>query len=59
MTWIYPQAIWLGLTATPWRLSKREGLGDIFDGLVCAPLPYELIDQGYLVKPQLSCCRTS
>ena len=51
MTLIYPQAIWLGLTATPWRLSKREGLGDIFDGLVCAPLPYELIDQGYLVKP--------
>ena len=48
---IYPQAIWLGLTATPWRLSKREGLGDVFEGLVCAPLPYELIDQGYLVKP--------
>ena len=51
MTCIYPQAIWLGLTATPWRLSKREGLGDVFDGLVCAPLPYKLIDQGYLVKP--------
>lgn len=48
---VFSNAIWLGLTATPWRLSKREGLGDVFDALVCAPLPYQLIDQGYLVKP--------
>lgn len=34
MATIYPQAIHLGLTATPWRLSKRESLGDIFESLV-------------------------
>lgn len=48
---IYPQAIYLGLTATPWRLSKREGLGDIFHSLVSAPMPHELISQAFLVKP--------
>lgn len=48
---IYPQAIYLGLTATPWRLSKREGLGDIFHSLVCAPMPGVLINAGFLVKP--------
>jgi len=47
----YPQAIYLGLTATPWRLNKQQGMGDIFSKLVCAPLPHELIDQGFLVKP--------
>ena len=51
MSKIYPQAIYLGLTATPWRLSKTQGLGDIFDDLVCAPMPYELIEAGFLVKP--------
>lgn len=51
MTQVYPQAIYLALTATPWRLSKREGMGDIFKALVCAPMPYQLIDQGFLVKP--------
>jgi len=51
MSEIYPQAIYLGLTATPWRLNKHEALGDIFKALVCAPMPYELIEQGYLVKP--------
>lgn len=48
---IYPEAIYLGLTATPWRFSKRESLGDIFQRLVCAPMPHELIDAGFLVKP--------
>lgn len=48
---IYPQAIYLGLTATPWRLSKRESLGDIFEALVSAPMPWELIDSGFLIKP--------
>lgn len=47
----YPQAIYLGLTATPWRLSKRESLGDIYETLVSAPMPHEMIDAGYLVKP--------
>lgn len=48
---VYPVAIYLGLTATPWRLSKREAMGDIFDAVVAAPMPHELIDQGFLVKP--------
>lgn len=48
---IYPNAIYLGLTATPWRLSKKESLGDIYSDMVCAPMPKKLIERGFLVKP--------
>lgn len=48
---IFPHAIYLGLTATPWRLSKKESLGDIFETLVSAPMPHKLISSGFLVKP--------
>jgi superfamily II DNA or RNA helicase len=48
---VFPDAIYLGLTATPWRLSSFESLGDIFSTLVCAPMPKELIKSGFLVKP--------
>lgn len=48
---IYPQALYLGLTASPWRLCKRESLGNIFQALVSAPMPSDLINQGFLVKP--------
>lgn len=41
--------ILIGLTATPWRLSKRESMGDIFETQVLAPTPGEMIKQGYLV----------
>lgn len=51
MSLIYPQLIYLGLTATPFRLNKHQGMGDIFESLVCAPMPSDLIDTGYLVKP--------
>ncbi|MGH2415144.1 MAG: DEAD/DEAH box helicase, partial [Microcystaceae cyanobacterium] len=51
MTQVHPGSIYLGLTATPWRLSRLEGMGDLFKSLVCAPMPYELIDQGFLIKP--------
>ena len=51
MTQIYPNAIFIGLTATPYRLKKSEGMGDVFQTLVSAPMPYELIDSGYLSKP--------
>lgn len=51
MTEIFPSSLYLGLTATPWRLSKKESLGDIFKGIACAPMPHELIEQGYIVKP--------
>ncbi|MBD1837221.1 DEAD/DEAH box helicase family protein [Coleofasciculus sp. FACHB-501] len=44
-------ALYIGLTATPWRLSKRQGMGDIFDALVTAPMPHKLMDGGFLVKP--------
>lgn len=45
--------VWhVGLTATPWRLKKTEGLGDLFDDLVVTPMPYELMDMGYLVRPR-------
>lgn len=47
-----PNAILIGFTATPWRLKKDEGLGGIYDGLVCAPEPAELIRLGYLVPPR-------
>lgn len=42
----------IGLTATPWRLSRKESLGDLFSGLVLAPLPYQLINDGFLVPPR-------
>ena len=51
MAQIYPNAIFIGLTATPYRLKKSEGMGDIFETLVSAPMPHKLIDSGYLSKP--------
>lgn len=48
---IFPDAIYLGLTATPFRLKKEEEMGDLFDVLVSAPYPHQLIDRGFLVKP--------
>ena len=43
----------LGLTATPWRLSKREGFEDMFDHLVIGPQYGELIEGGYLVEASI------
>ena len=43
----------LGLTATPWRLSKREGFKDMFDRLVIGPQYRELIEGGYLVEASI------
>ncbi|MEP0872857.1 DEAD/DEAH box helicase [Trichocoleus desertorum AS-A10] len=51
MDCIYPNSTYLGFTATPWRLSKKEGMGDRFNALVAAPMPHQLMDSGYLVKP--------
>ncbi len=51
MSDIYPGSLYLGLSATPWRLSKRESMGDIYTSLVCAPMPKTLIESGFLVKP--------
>ncbi|MEL4897399.1 DEAD/DEAH box helicase [Crocosphaera sp. Alani8] len=51
MVKIHPLAIYLGITATPWRLNPKEDMNDIFSSLVCAPMPNDLINQGFLVKP--------
>jgi superfamily II DNA or RNA helicase len=45
----YPDAILLGLTATPCRGDGR-GLGGIFQTIIECPQVGELIDEGYLVK---------
>lgn len=48
----FPDALVLGLTATPWRLDGR-GLGGIFQSIV-APITYrEAIAQGYLLQPRI------
>ena len=47
----YPDAIKIGLTATPIR-SDGRGLGEQFDDLVMGPTVKELIAGGYLVKPR-------
>lgn len=47
----YPQAIVLGLTATPFR-ADNKGLGESFDDLVVVATPRELIRDGYLVEPR-------
>ena len=39
----------LGLTATPWRLSKREGFDKLFHELIIGPSARELIELGFLV----------
>ena len=38
----------LGLTATPWRLSTREGFNHLYHGLVLGPQTADLINDGYL-----------
>src|SRR4051812_17763633 len=44
----YPGVPVIGLTATPWRLDNR-GLGELFEDLVVASTPRELIAAGHLV----------
>jgi DNA repair protein RadD len=44
----FPDATVIGLTATPWRTDGR-GLGELFEDLVVAARPRELIEQGHLV----------
>lgn len=48
----YPDAIVIGLTATPIRLDGR-GLGDVFEGLVEAAKIEDLVAQGVLLKPKI------
>jgi superfamily II DNA or RNA helicase len=63
---LYPGAVALGLTATPWRIDGR-GLGDLFQSTVVASTPAALIRAGHLVpytgfafdRPDLSGVRTT
>jgi DNA repair protein RadD len=48
----YPDAIHLGLTATPYR-ADGKGLGDAYDELVVVASPRQLIAEGYLVEPRV------
>ncbi len=48
----YPDAIHLGLTATPYR-ADGKGLGDAYDELITVATPRQLIDEGYLVEPRV------
>ena len=48
----YPDAILLGLTATPCRGDGR-GLGGIFETMIECPQVAELIEQGYLVSTRV------
>jgi superfamily II DNA or RNA helicase len=47
---MYPAAVHLGLTATPYRADGR-GLCDAYDALVVVASPKELIAEGFLVEP--------
>lgn len=48
----YPDAVLLGLTATPCRGDGR-GLGSIFEAIIECPQVPALIEQGYLVKTRV------
>lgn len=48
----YPEAIVIGLTATPCR-QDGKGLGEIFQSLVECPQVAELVAQGFLVPSQV------
>lgn len=46
---LYPDAVHIGATATPWW-GDSKGLGDYFQTIVIAATVRELIDAGYLAK---------
>ena len=54
----YPDAVLIGLTATPCRGDGR-GLGGIFTTMIECPQVAELIAQGYLVKSSASMRRST
>lgn len=45
------QGLMIGVTATPWRTRKKEGLSEFYTEMVKAPLPNELIKMKFLVPP--------
>jgi superfamily II DNA or RNA helicase len=48
----YPEAFHVGVTATPYRLDGR-GLGTLFEEILVAAYPHELVELGYLVRPRI------
>lgn len=48
----YPNAVHLGLTATPYR-ADGKGLGDVYEEIVVVSSPRELIEEGFLVEPRV------
>ena len=55
---MFPNAIGLGVTATPLRCDRR-GLDGVFDSLVIGPTMRELIDMGFLTDYRIFCPPTS
>lgn len=45
------KGIIIGVTATPWRTKKNEGLSSYYQEMVKAPLPQQLIEMKFLVPP--------
>lgn len=43
-------AVFLGLTATPWRLSNKEWLRQRFDESIVVAQPFEMVKQGYVLS---------
>ncbi|MGE5783465.1 MAG: DEAD/DEAH box helicase family protein [Myxococcales bacterium] len=48
----YPNAVHIGLTATPYR-ADGKGLGDAYDELIAVASPRQLIESGHLVEPRV------
>jgi superfamily II DNA or RNA helicase len=47
----YPEALHVGLTATPYRADGR-GLGDAYRRLIVVATPRQLMDEGFLAEPR-------
>ena len=43
----------MGMTATPWRLSEKEGFNHLFEELICGPPVAELQSDNWLCRTQI------
>ena len=50
---LYPEAVFIGLTGSPWRLNRKQEMGDKFDDVVIASTPGELITKRWLVPHRI------
>ncbi len=48
--WVLAKTHFLGLSATPWRTKKQEGYCHLFQAIVRAPYPQQLIEEGHLSR---------